>query len=147
MQFKVPQNVEREDTIIGSITFKQLIIMVVGGGITFAFHTILSASYSWVVWGPVVLVCAGLTIAFAFVKPYTLDFHVYLLNLLEYMILGKKRIWKQGEGDIFISPFIKKDIEKKEESPEIKNPNRKDLKELSKILDSQGKSNINTKDV
>ena len=39
MRFKVPQDVQREDTIIGPITFKQLIIMIIGGGIGYYFLT------------------------------------------------------------------------------------------------------------
>ena len=38
MQYKVPQDVQREDTIIGPLTLKQLGILGVGGGIAYGIY-------------------------------------------------------------------------------------------------------------
>lgn len=101
MQFKVPQNVQREDTIIGPITWKQLIILAIGGGIAYALYIgLYKAGYFIEVWLPPVLVVVVLTLVFAFLKIHELTFYTFLLYFLEYMILPKKRHFILGAGDV-----------------------------------------------
>ena len=45
MQYKIPQNVRIEDKIVGPLTLKQLIILGVGGGITYAIYVALARVY------------------------------------------------------------------------------------------------------
>ena len=144
MQFKVPQDVQREDTIIGPITLKQLIILGIGGGITYAIYTTLSALYFMEIWLPPIIVTSGLTAAFAFLKINNLPFHLYLLTLVEYVILPKKRIWTKGGGDPFISPFSRV-VTKKKKTPIEKVKKMRDLEELTGVLDTYGKSKLTKK--
>ena len=65
LQYKIPQDVQREDTIIGPITMRQLIICAIGGGIAYTLYMILSKSYYMSVW-----------------LPQSLLFHSLLLHLL-----------------------------------------------------------------
>jgi len=135
MQYKVPQDVQREDTIIGPITIKQLIILMVGGGISYTIYTTLSKTYFIEIWLAPVLIVAILTLAFAFLKINSIPFHLYLLNLLQYIIVPRKRRWKKGSGDTFIPPFTKIIInEKKEDKSEAKEK-PKTIKELTDIID------------
>lgn len=139
MQFKVPQDVQREDTIIGPITLKQLIIIGIGGAITYAIYISLAATYFIEIWLAPVLISGGLTAAFAFLKINNLPFHLFLMNFLEYKILPRKRIWIQGAGIPFISSF---DTQKsnKEHKTIVSKENAKgtkDFNELSKILDTK----------
>ena len=138
MQFKVPQDVQREDTIIGPITFRQLIILSIGGGIAYAIYISLSIKYFWEIWLPPSLFVLLLTLAFAFLRINELPFHLYLLNLFEHLLLSKKRIWKQGSGDTFISPYEKIYKEPKKEIEKIKPNKIRNLEELTKILDNYG---------
>ena len=82
MQFKVPQDVQREDTIIGPITLKQMVILGIGGGLAYGIYIGLSKSYFIEVWLPPVVIISGITLAFAFLKIHSLPFHIFLMNFL-----------------------------------------------------------------
>lgn len=143
MQFKVPQDVQRRDTIIWSLTIQQMIICGIGGGIAYAIYISLSKTYFMEVWLPPVAIISAFTAAFAFLKIHSLPFHEFLMNFIEYHLLAKQRFWIQGAGYPFIPPFD--DSKKKTEKsklPENRKP-RKSLEELSKVLDTQGEMTKN----
>lgn len=141
-QYKVPQNVQREDTIIGPLTLKQLIIVGIGGGIAYATYIGLARTYFIEVWLPPVSIITIITILFAFVKVHDLPFHIYLASLIEYKILPRKRIWIQGTGTPFISMLEKLNQTKQTKQTEEKQKSEKTIKELSTILDSHGESEM-----
>ena len=146
MQYKVPQNVQREDTIIGPITLKQLIILGIGGTIAYALFTSLSRTYFWEIWLPPVAIIGAITLAFAFVKIHNLPFHRFLMNFLEYNLLPKKRIWIQGTATPFIPPFEEKKSSDNEKKLNQNNRKQKrSLKELMNIINTHGESELEDK--
>lgn len=139
MQFKVPQNVQREDTIIGPLTLKQLIICAIGFTIAYGIYVSLGKLYLWITWLPPVAIVTLITLAFAFLRPLDLSFTKYILLFIEYSLLPKKRVWVKSSGEVIIplqleSSKSKKKREKKEE--DILGKQEK-LKNLQKFLDSQ----------
>ncbi len=140
MQYKVPQDVQREDTIIGPITLRQMGILLAGGGIAYTIYISLAKAYFIEIWLPPVAIISALTLAFAFLKIHSLPFHTFLMNWIEYKLLPHKRFWIQGGADPFIPPFedSKKAVEiiQKTESKEKK---LRTLDELTKIVDTHGK--------
>jgi hypothetical protein len=144
MQFKVPQNVQREDTIIGPITMRQLIICGVGGGLAYAIYVSLASLYFWEIWIWPVGIISGITAAVAFLKIKDIPFYKFALLFLEYALLPKRRMWVKGAGEVFISmttPSVKKINKDKKTEQKIERDMDKmeRLEELSKILDSHGK--------
>ena len=141
MQFKVPQNVQREDTIVGPLTMRQLIITAVGGGITYGIYTILAKDYTWQVWFLPTFIALAITIAFAFVSVHELSFVQYLVSGFAYNILPKQRIWVKGAGDP-AQPFEQPKITSTEKSRDVKKETQqatiKKLDSLVQILDSKG---------
>ncbi len=142
MQYKVPQNVQREDTIIGPVTLRQMIILGIGGGIAYATYISLAKTYFLEVWLPPVGIISALTLAIAFLKIHHMEFHVFLMNFIEYHLLPKKRIWLQGTGSPFISSLNTKKAKEKEAKVAVSDKNQRSLAELTTILDSHGKSGI-----
>ncbi len=139
MQYQVPQNVQREDTIIGSITMRQLIILAIGGGLAYAIYVGLGKTYVTAVAAPPALIIGGITAAFAFLKIHGMEFHVYLMSLIQYHYMPKQRYWIQNTGTPFISPFameVEKKVKKEENEKVV---NRQKLNDLSKIVDTYGK--------
>lgn len=137
MQFKVPQDVQRADTIIGPITMTQLIILGAGGGTCYAIYVSLAKTYFMEIWLPPVAVIGALTLAFAFLKIHELPFHVFLMDLLEFYLLPRKRVWIQGTAKPLMIPTEKKKVEiKKTEDTSVKE--KKSIQELTSILDSHG---------
>lgn len=138
MQFKVPQNVQMEDKIVGPLTLKQLIIIGAGGGVAYLVHAILSRAYYWELWAPPVFIIALLTLIVAFVKIYNLSFGKFMLLFIEHNLLPRQRKWVKASGDI----PLKKPIEipsKKKKRPQEKSQEALDsinkLDQISKKLD------------
>lgn len=136
MQFKVPQDVQRKDTIIWSLTIQQLIICFVGGGIAYAIYIQLSKTYFMEIWLPPVVIISAITLAFAFLTVHNLPFDEFLMHYIEYHMLPRKRSWIQGTGAPFISPFdnTKKKTEKVQIKKDLKK--KKSLAELTQVLDA-----------
>ena len=142
MQFKVPQNVQREDKIVGPLTLKQLIICGVGGGIAYTIYVSLGRQYEWITWLPPVAIITVITLAFAFVRPLDLDFSRFLAVYLEFILLPRKRIWGQASAEVLLSMYNNTKIQTKSEKKAEEKASQmmdkaKKLEELSKILNSK----------
>lgn len=142
MQFKVPQNVQREDKIVGPLTLKQLIICGIGGGLAYAIYVSLGKDYQWFTWLPPVAIVSIITLLFTFVRPLDLDFSKFLAVYLEYVLLPQKRFWVQSSAEVVISMYSsnkpQSKIEKKAEAKAEQMINKaKKLEELSKILNTK----------
>ena len=144
MQYKIPQNVQIEDKIVGPLTFKQLIILGVGGGISYTIYLTLAKQFYVEVWLPIIAPIVLITLALAFVKPLGVDFSKYIALLLEFFLKPRKRMWLKGEGDVYISAFtsvskqtkVEKKASKKRSKDRLKFDN---IEEITTILDSHGK--------
>lgn len=91
--YKVPQNVEAEDKIIGYLTFKQLIYTMIGFAWGFLAFSIFNAI-------PVVMIIvgvppAGLFLALGLVQRDGQPFETYLLALLNFTVKTRKRVWQK----------------------------------------------------
>lgn len=136
MQFKVPQDVQREDQIVGPLTLRQLIFCGVGFTICYAIYTILGREYELITVLIPVIIIALITVTFAFIKPLNLNFEKYILYALEYyFILPKKRYWLKGTADPLTTYIQAKKEVKKAETPKGNNK-KQSVEDLSKILDS-----------
>lgn len=140
MQFKVPQDVQREDQILWFITLRQLIMILIGGGISYGLFTTFSKKY---VLGllEIILICipAVIAIAFAFVKIKGIPLFKFLLLLIETKLFRASRRYWQTSGGIFVSMttgFIEKTKRKK--SPLVaKNISDERFKNLANLIDKK----------
>lgn len=90
-QIVVPQFLDVEDKIIGPITVRQFIEMLIGGMIIFIFYKLFDFSL-FAVSGLLVL---GVTLIFAFLKINGQPFHYFLLNFLDTLKSPKLKVWKK----------------------------------------------------
>lgn len=138
MRYRIPQDVQREDTIVGPVTFMQLAICLLGGGFTYVVYlAFASQGVSVAIWGPIVALFAGITITIAFVKVFNMKFYVFFFYMLEYILKPKNRSWFKEKDEFFLSVFNKLPIvEEAEKAPQApKMTNRQELEEISKKLD------------
>jgi hypothetical protein len=138
MRYKIPQDVQREDTIVGPVTFMQLAISLIGGGLTYvAYLFFASQGFGIAVWAPVVVVMAGITLTVAFVKIFDMKFYVFFFYMLEYIFKPKKRVWFKEKDEFFFSVFNKTPELESEQMRKVepKKTNRQELEEISKKLD------------
>lgn len=142
MQFKVPQNVQREDHIVGPLTLRQLIICGIGGGIAYAIFVSLGKQYEWITWLPPVAFVSLLTILFAFIRPLDLSFARFILVYLEFLFIPQKRFWIQGSAEVLMSAYTPAKTKSKEQKKAEAKAQQvvdkvKKLEEITRILDSR----------
>ena len=140
MQFKVPQDVQREDRIVGPLTFRQLVICGIGFSIAYAIYTVIGREYEVITALIPVIIIALITVVFAFIRPLDLVFERYILYWLESLILPRKRYWLKGTGDPSRMIYLSSAPSKKKETPkaiEKEEKKKKSLAELTQILDKK----------
>ncbi|PIY93492.1 MAG: hypothetical protein COY69_01305 [Candidatus Magasanikbacteria bacterium CG_4_10_14_0_8_um_filter_32_14] len=133
-QFVVPQFIDVEDKIIGPITTRQFLIMLVAGIIVFLFYrfgdfTLFIAS---------LIIIGGTALIFSFVKINGQPFHYFILNITQSIKKPSLRIWhkhyKKKELDILrnIRPMV----------PELLMPRkqvkRKHIRDLALLVNTGG---------
>lgn len=139
MQFKVPQDVQREDTIFWFLTMRQLMIMMVGGGISYGLFFQLSKVYELGAF-EIALICIPAAIAalFAFLKIKGMGLTTFIFMNVEFLFRARNRFWSP-EGNILISmtTTISKKKEEKKEKYESKDISQDKLKNLAAVLDGE----------
>lgn len=132
---KIPQNVQIEDRIIGPVTLRQLIITIIGCGISYAIWSSLQKMFgavgitvTVVAWIPAVIF-----IAFAFIKVYNLSLLRIVFLMLERSIKPQIRTWAPRPGIGIINPHALAKPEKKKPAAVQEQP--QSIEELSSMLD------------
>lgn len=142
MQYKIPQNVQIEDKIVGPLTLRQLIYLGVGGGISYAIYVILAKQYYWEIWLIPTAIPALITLAVTFLKINGIPFGKWVFLMIEYFKISRKRTFVMGGADMYgITLFAEKlpDAHKEAEAQTKAERDRKRLQnigEISKALDT-----------
>jgi hypothetical protein len=143
MQFKVPQNVQRADQIVGPLTLRQLIICSIGGTLAYGLYISIAKYYIWITWLPPVAIIAIITVAFSFIRPLDLNFEKWILLWVEYFILPRRRLWVQASSETLhplIPPQTKEkkttDAKAEQKASELEDKHKK-IEELTKILNAK----------
>jgi len=135
MQYKVPQNIDLEDKIVGPFTMKQFLYLFFGGFIVYGWW---SYSNQYVNPMPIFLALAIplglLCFCLAIIKINDRPFEIFLLNLAKFIFKPKQRKWKTGyipEAVITMDPI--EASKKKDQSAKTAT----DLDSLAKTLEHQ----------
>lgn len=135
-QITVPQFLDVEDKIIGPITVRQFIEILVGAMVGFIFYKIFDFSL-FIITGLLVL---AITVLFAFAKVGGQPFHNFLLNFIATLKSPKLKIWKKIVSKDEIRESMKKPKEVEVAIPVVRKraiaPSS--LSELSLIVDTGG---------
>jgi hypothetical protein len=135
MQFRVPQNIQMEDKIIGPLTVIQFGICILGGGPAFLIIT-----------SPVIPVpinyFAGITLAlitafFALGKFNDQPMYRFFKFALAFIFRPKVRVWHKTGADI---PLIKasEHLEVRAKTRNAKVYTRADIEKVAAIIDTRG---------
>ncbi|HLD18166.1 MAG TPA: PrgI family protein [Patescibacteria group bacterium] len=90
-QFVVPQFIEVEDKILGSLSVRQFLILLVGCLLTAVLYKLLSFAFFLAAAIPL-LAASGVL---ALLKVNGMPFHFFLLNLLQSMRRPARRVWNK----------------------------------------------------
>lgn len=131
--FIVPQFIDAEDKILGPITVRQFIIVIVGGLFVFAAYKLADFTL-FLLEAFIILV---ITLAFAFVKVNGAPFHLFFANFLSTLVKAKIRVWKKES-------IIAQELKSKDEDQPVTYVREKrllssrKLSELSLVIDTGG---------
>lgn len=149
MQFKVPQNVQREDRIVGPLTLKQLLILGGGGIVAYGIYVSLARTYIFITWLPPVAIVAIITLAFAFAKPLGLSFTKWILRWVQFSLLPKNRFWVKSGGEVALSVVAPQKTKKDKKDVELETDAEKERKQkmkgLQKFLEAEQDKKLKNK--
>lgn len=134
---KIPQNVYVEDHIIGPVTLRQIMIVMIATGISYAIWAAMKASgpisgvQTSIAWIP-----AGIGVIFAFVKINGISLLKILFLSIEKLDKPSRRMWVPRQGiyiNIVAHPKTKSTNPAMSEKTQQKGDT--EIEELSKLLD------------
>ncbi len=136
-RFVAPQFIDVEDKIIGPITTRQFIFMIIGGVIVFVSYKIFDVA----AFGLITLVTLGFVVLFGFVKINGRHFHKFAGSMIEALRRPKVRVWYKR---INSSDLAKQDKEQEQDKVKTdfsprKRVKTKKLKDLALMVDTGGK--------
>ncbi len=105
-QFVVPQFIDAEDKIMGPLTGRQFIIMMV----VFMSIAVMWKLFSFVWFLIIALPFFALGVIVAFVRVNGQAFHLFLLNVTQTLKKPKLRVWDKTLNDAEVRAHMEKEI-------------------------------------
>ena len=133
-QYLVPQFIDVEDKIMGPVTVRQFIILMVSAGLMFLCYKLADFTLFLIE----AIIIALISALIAFYKVNGMPFHFFLLNFIQTLKKPKTRIWNKAfkPAKYKVKKVEKK--EKKEEAVPFKELPPSKLSDLSLIVNTGG---------
>ena len=137
---KIPQDVTREDRLIGPLTLKQFLYLLGGGLVIFLIYQYHIAGYLFFIeFILIAIAIAGLTIALAFLQINGLPFMTFILSAIRFLFSSKLSVWHKDNSIVRQIRQIVKPQAPTTTQPAAKNTSN--LETLARVLDTGGKIN------
>jgi hypothetical protein len=134
-QFVVPQFISVEAKVLGPITVRQFLILLVAGGLAFLFFSLFD-TYLFLALSIIVGLMA---IVLAFIPVRGQPFHYFILNVLVWIRKPSMRVWNKKYSDKELNALRKDGIIEAEEAVEaLKQPTRSHIRQLSLQVNTGG---------
>lgn len=147
MQYKVPQHVDIEDKVIGSLTIRQFIIVLIGVAIIGLMKVLLVGPLELLFW-PIAFIIGASFGAVAFAKYGDQNMEVFLLSAFRTFTSPRKRVWQKEKYQPEANS--EKPIAKEPEAPQDTRIGIESaeggLAKLAEIVDSGGYSIFGNKE-
>lgn len=132
MRFKVPQNIDIEDRILGPLSMVQFVYAVIGFGFSYVVYSAIPTPFSYIIIAPVLL----FVVLLDFVKINERPFLDFFKSAIVYMSMPRQRFWHQGDDtDMDIEFYqVKKDTGPVVQSKGI---TTEDISALARSLDTK----------
>jgi len=132
-QYKVPQDVETEDKILGPLSIKQFIYVIIA--ILWAFLMWRIFSFSIIVAVLFAIPVTGFFLLLGFGQREGVPFEDYVVAFIQFLIVPRKRIWVKDDTKEVI---IVEEKKAEKASDARKNVSTGQLKQLASIIDTRG---------
>lgn len=130
----MPQFIDVEDKILGPITTRQFLILLVAGGIIFLGYRFGDLA----TFGLTFIVVGGIAAAFAFVRVNGQNFHYFLLNIIQTMQRPGIRVWGKMHSNEELNYYRKAGIVKVTPPPPKKEVRRGHIRDLALVVNTGG---------
>ena len=127
-QYKVPQNIDMQDRIVGPLTIRQFLYLLIGGMISYGTLK-TPGSIDFILIGLPVGITA---LAFAFLKINDQPFSRFVWSLVAFSVNPKKRVWHHGSGSPQINLTQAINVNKK---IEVKKISRDTIAQIANQID------------
>jgi len=138
MAVKIPQNIDKEDKLVGPLTLKQFLYLLGGAALTFVAYQYYVNAYlfftEFVLIGIVVMTFASLL---AFGKVNGRPFITFLASVGSFILAPKRRLWDKDNALETVTVKLPRQTEM--QAPATKAINKSQLEQLATILDTGGK--------
>lgn len=132
-RFLVPQYIDEEAKIIGPITARQFVELLVGAGFSFIAWKLIYNFWARI---SVIIVIMGIFGILAFIKINGRPFHYFLLNIAQTFKKPRLRIWRKAEE---LQDWVKFEAEKAKPKIATKEALKASrLSDISLIVDTGG---------
>ena len=135
MQFSVPQFIDVEDKIVGPLTAKQTVYLIMGGGFLLLCFTLFNFVFFLVAFA----IVAPLTLGFAFYRPKGITLARYLGNILEYFMTDHLYLWRREPEATMFKTVQKKHAATEEAARYVP---RSRIRDLASLLDTSSAVNL-----
>lgn len=139
--YKIPQNVDLEDKIIGPLTLKQFLYTLAAGMVTFVSFSVFYKAAAPLFYF-ITLFTWIFTAALVFVRPNDQPFTKFLFSFLWFTIKPNRRIWKRipSLGEISLTDTAKKaePVPDRPSAEQVKSH----LQQLAHVVDTRGWSEL-----
>lgn len=146
MSAKIPQDVTREDRLIGPLTLKQFLYILGGAAVVFIAFQYYSQNFLYPLefWG-ITSIASTLALALAFARINGLPFATFMGHAFAFLFSPKNRRWeKDGEESLTVSDAENAALPKTEATTATsKSTNVGQLELLAKVLDTGGRMDEN----
>ncbi len=129
MQYGVPQFIDVEDKIVGPLTGKQALYLLVGGGALLVIFSFFE--FPFFVFSSLIIV--PITLAFAFWKPKGFTVARWIMNIVNFYTSPHLYVWRR-EPDVRRFKVAQK--KKSAKDIPVKNVSRNRIRELAWVLDT-----------
>ncbi|MEA3249553.1 MAG: PrgI family protein [Patescibacteria group bacterium] len=107
MRFTVPQFIDVEDKIIGPITTRQFLILLVTAGIMFGTYKLITLKPGRFTYSIIAILFEfGFGGVLAFLKINGQPFHFFMLNLIQTLSKPQLRVWDKNLTDAELKEII-----------------------------------------
>ena len=139
-QYKVPQNVETEDKLVGPFSLRQLIYLAIAIGWAFIIYRIFKSQ--WVIMVFLILPVSGFFGVLGVAQREEQSFESYLSAVIRYNLVPRRRMWnKELSPDINTGAIQDPSLnEKEEELNDV--PTKGELQQLAHVLDTHKPTNV-----
>ncbi|MBP9762692.1 PrgI family protein [Patescibacteria group bacterium] len=136
-RYVVPQFIDNEDKILGPITVRQFLILLVSTVLLFITYAIFTLPVFIVI----ALFICGIAGAFGFLKIHTQPFHLFFLNFLASRLRPHLRVWDKNLTDEQLRVFMNLDTVKVSEievDAKKQRPTSSRLRDLTLVVNTGG---------